>query len=223
MLLLRSLTLDLDGTLLDTLDDLTAGCNGMLGELGLSAYSREVISGFVGDGMHTLVERCLVGAGVALDDGLLLQALDAFRRHYGAANGQGARPYPGVLEGLVALRDAGLALAVVTNKPAQFTEPLLLASGLSEFFHVVLSGDSLPHKKPHPLPILHACTLLGSSAAQNLHVGDSKNDVLAARAAGCPVFCVPYGYRGGASVDTLSGDALVSGLPEVAQRVRLAG
>lgn len=223
MLSLRSITLDLDGTLLDTLDDLTAGCNGMLADLGLPTYSREAVSGFVGDGMHTLVERCLTGAGIDVAEDIMLAALDGFRRHYAAANGRGAQPYPGVLDGLESLRQAGLALAVVTNKPAQFTEPLLQATGLAGFFHVVLSGDSLPHKKPHPLPILHACTLLGSAAPQNLHVGDSKNDVLAARAAGCPVFCVPYGYRGGASVDTLSGDALVSGLPEVAQRVRLAG
>lgn len=215
---LRSVTIDLDGTLLDTLDDLAAGCSGMLAELGLPPRSRSEIESFVGDGMAALVERCLTWAAVPSGEEMSC-AVAAFKRHYALVNGRSARLYPGVLEGLERLRAQGLALAVVTNKPAMFAEPLLQASGLAPYFAVVVAGDSLPHKKPHPLPIIHACALLGSEPGQNLHIGDSLNDALAARAAGSQVYCVTYGYSHGEPVDTASCDALVSGLLEVAQKV----
>lgn len=215
---LRSVTIDLDGTLLDTLDDLAAGCNGMLAELGLPLRSRSEIESFVGDGMAALVERCLTRAAVPSGEEMDA-AVAAFKGHYALASGHSARVYPGVLEGLESLRLQGYALAVVTNKPAIFTEPLLHATGLAPYFSAVISGDSLPHKKPHPLPIIHACALLDSEPSQNLHVGDSLNDALAARAAGSRVYCVTYGYSHGEPVDTASCDALVSSLLEVAQKV----
>jgi phosphoglycolate phosphatase len=101
---------------------------------------------------------------------------------------------------------------VVTNKPLVFTEPLLQRTGLAEFFRVVVGGDSTPHKKPHPEPLWHACRALGSAPANNLHIGDSRYDAGAARAAGCPVYLLPYGYNEGAPVDSADGDALVSDL-----------
>jgi phosphoglycolate phosphatase len=217
-LALRSVTIDLDGTLLDTLDDLAAGCNGMLAELGLPQRSRSEIESFVGDGMAALVERCLTWGAVPTGEQMQV-AVTAFKRHYARANGQSSRLYPDVLAGLQSLRAQGLVLAVVTNKPAMFTEPLLQATGLAPYFAAVVSGDSLPHKKPHPLQIIHACGLLGSTPGQNLHVGDSLNDALAARAAGSLVYCVTYGYSHGEPVDTASCDALVSDLLDVAQKI----
>lgn len=212
----RAVTLDLDGTLLDTLDDLAAGCQGMLAELGLPTRSRAEVATFIGDGMAALVERCLPAdwAGDAVG---VTQAIAAFKRHYAAANGRGAKLYPGVREGLDMLQAIGLPLAVVTNKPTLFTEPLLAASGLAEYFTTVVCGDTLPNKKPHPQPIEHACALLGCAPGDNLHIGDSRNDILAARAAGSRVCFVTYGYHHGDPVDTASCDALVSNLLEVAQ------
>ena len=126
----RSVTIDLDGTLLDTLDDLCAGCNGMLTELALPLRSRAEIAAFVGDGMAALVERCLTWSEVPNSD-CMAAAVAAFKRHYALVNGQSARLYPDVIAGLDHLRQHGLPLAVVTNKPAMFTEPLLKITGLA--------------------------------------------------------------------------------------------
>ncbi len=218
---IRSVTIDLDGTLLDTLDDLAAGCIAMLAELGLPSRSRAQIATFIGDGMHALVARCLP-ADWAADPPRLAAAIAAFQRQYALVNGRQAKLYPGVREGLDFLHAAGLPLAVVTNKPALFTEPLLLATGLAAYFPVQVSGDTLPNKKPHPQPIEHACALLGCAPSDNLHIGDSLNDLLAARAAGSRVCFVTYGYHHGEPVDTASCDALVSSLLEVAQLFRIS-
>jgi len=215
---IKSVTIDLDGTLLDTVPDLAAAANGMLREFGRPDYAIDTIAAFVGRGIPKLVERCLPD----LDAEALALAEDSFRRHYAAENGRRARLYPGVLDGLRAFRAAGLPLAVITNKAAAFTEPLLLATQLASWFEFAVSGDSLPHKKPHPLPLLHACERLGSSPAENLHIGDSRHDAAAARAAGCPVFLVPYGYNEGEDVQGIDCDAIVASLAEAARRTTSA-
>jgi len=169
-----------------------------------------------------LVERCL-SDGVPPAPALLADGIAVFQKHYTALNGSATRIYPGVVEGLDALRALGLPLAVVTNKPAAFTAPLLARMGLHTYFAAVVSGDTLPYKKPRPEPILHACALLGSRPAANLHIGDSANDIDAARAAGSPVLCVPYGYNEGRPVDSADCDALVSSLVEAARFVADSG
>jgi len=123
-----------------------------------------------------------------------------------------------VLEGLQAWKASGVKMGVVTNKPGMFTESLLERMALADFFDVIVSGDTTAHKKPHPEPLIHACAVLGTRPADNLHVGDSKNDILAARAAGCPIYCVPYGYNEGRPVDSADCDALVSDLFAAHQR-----
>lgn len=218
---LRSVTIDLDGTLLDTIVDLADACNAMLAELGQPPRSLEQIHSFVGKGMAVLVERCLT-YGVPPETQTLGEAIEVFRRHYKQINGRATRIYPGVIEGLDVLRDRGLALACVTNKPAAFTVPLLERMGLAGYFPVVVSGDTLPHKKPRPEPILHACLLMSSTPATNVHIGDSANDIDAARAAGSPVLCVPYGYNEGRAVDSADCDALVSSLLEAAEWIKHA-
>lgn len=213
---IRSLTIDLDGTLVDTIDDLAAASNAMLADLGRPARAVADIRRFVGEGMRVLVERCLDGE--ATTEAALLEAgIAAFRRRYAECNGEQARVYPGVVSGLQALHGAGLALACVTNKPAEFAVPLLQRVGLAEYFPVVVAGDTLPVKKPHPGPILHACASLGSTAATNVHVGDSRHDVEAARAAGSRPLFVGYGY--GEAVDRGDDATLVSSLAEVAEWV----
>ncbi len=212
----QSATIDLDGTLLDTVADLALACNVMLAELGRPQRSQEEIHSFVGKGMAILVERCLTDDAPPAS-ALLNTGIDVFRRRYMQINGRSTRIYPGVIEGLAALHAQGLTLACVTNKPAVFTQPLLERMGLTSHFSVVVSGDTLPNKKPHPEPILHACAVMGSSPLANLHIGDSSNDIEAARRAGSPVVCVTYGYNEGRPVDSADCDALVSSLLEAAE------
>lgn len=215
MATLRSITLDLDGTLLDTIPDLAAAANAMLHELGQRELPEATIASFVGRGIPNLVSRCLPH----WQGDALLAAQEVFKRHYAHTNGQQARLYPGVLDGLAAFRAAGLRLAVITNKAAAFTEPLLVATGLNHWFEFAISGDSLPEKKPHPLPVLHACERLGSLPGENLHIGDSKHDAHAAQAAGCKVFLVPYGYNEGDDIRQIACDAHVATLVEAARLV----
>jgi phosphoglycolate phosphatase len=208
---LCSVTFDLDGTLLDTAPDLSAACNRMLSEMGQPRRSEAEIRRFAGTGAAMLVERCLtrnmpptaeeIATGVAL-----------FRRYYAEENGRAAKPYPKVMEGLQAWQATGLPLAVVTNKTVDFAEPLLDKAGMTGYFQALVGGDSTPFKKPHPEPIFHACRQLGIAPATNLHIGDSVNDALAARAAGSLAYLVPYGYSEETPVDSADCDALVSDL-----------
>jgi len=211
---IRSVTIDLDGTLVDTVPDLAAAANGMLRELGRPEYDIDTIAAFIGRGIPKLVERCLPD----LDADAVARAQVVFRRHYAIENGRRSKLYPGVLEGLQALRAAGLPLAVITNKATAFTQQLLLAMKLASWFEFAVSGDSLPQKKPHPAQLLHACQRMGTSPAENLHIGDSRHDAAAARAAGCPVFLVPYGYNEGEDVQGIDCDAIVASLAEAARR-----
>ncbi len=213
---LRSATFDLDGTLVDSIPDLAAACHAMLAELGQPPRTDDDIHRFVGKGMAVLVERCLTWEA-APEASLLEAGIAAFRRHYADINGRASTVYPGVVDGLEAFRALGLPLGVVTNKPAAFTAPLLERMGLAAYFEVVISGDTLAFKKPRPEPLLHACALLATEPGLNLHVGDSLNDIESARAAGCPVICVPYGYNEGRPVDSADCDALVSDLVAAAR------
>ena len=210
-MIFHSVTFDLDGTLLDTIADLAEGCRLMLEEIGAPPRSPVEVHSFVGKGMAVLVERCLTHDRPPSVE-QLQAAIGSFQRHYAAVNGKFCRIYENVLPGLDAWRASGLRMGVVTNKPAMFTEALLERMGLTGYFDVIVSGDTTPHKKPHPEPILHACRLFGVPPRRNLHVGDSENDILAARAAGSPAFCVPYGYNEGKPVDSADCDALVSDL-----------
>ena len=207
----QSVTFDLDGTLLDTIADLAEGCRRMLDEVGAPPRSPAEVHSFVGKGMAVLVERCLTHDTAPTAEALHA-AIESFKTHYAAVNGKYCQIYPGVLEGLQAWRDSGVKMGVVTNKPGMFTEALLEHMGLAGYFNVVVSGDTTAHKKPHPEPILHACRLFNVRPDRNLHIGDSENDILAARAAGSPTFCVPYGYNEGKPVDSADCDALVSNL-----------
>ena len=214
-------SIDLDGTLLDTAADLHAACAAMLAELGRPTLSLEDTRRFVGKGMRILVERCLDGEGQT-DAALVDTGIELFRRYYLHENGRQSTPFPGVMDGLRQLSELNLQLAVVTNKPMLFTEPLLELTGMRPYFSEVLGGDSLSEKKPHPAQILHACKKFGRTPLDGLHIGDSHHDLLAAHAAGCRYFHVPYGYSDGAPVrpvDMREGDALVSSLVDAARRV----
>jgi phosphoglycolate phosphatase len=209
---------DLDGTLLDTLPDIAAAGNVMLASLGQPPVEEEVVRGFIGDGVAILTKRLLTGRHDGEPEAALFErALHRFETHYAANVSVHSRPFPGVADGLATLAKAGLRLACITNKPERFTLPLLEAHGLRGFFEVVLSGDSLPRKKPDPLPLLHCCEAFGVTPGRFVYLGDSSNDVAAARAAGCPVACVPYGYRGKLDVRDLGADAIVRDVPALAR------
>jgi len=211
----KAVMIDLDGTLADTVKDLAAAVNAMLGELGRARIDEARVRTFVGKGIPNLVKRALVGAlegepEPALYERALALYLDCYER----VNGSSATLYPGVLEGLDALERAGFPLVCVTNKAERFTTPLLRQLRIDARFRFVVAGDTLPQRKPDPLPLTYACGRLGIAPRDMLMIGDSVNDAQAARAAGCPVFCVPYGYNEGAAVRGLDVDAIVGTLFE---------
>ncbi len=223
---------DLDGTLVDTLDDFTAALNGMLTELALPApVPREVVERYVGKGseflVHSIVNRAVVSANAGFSaieiEALLASAGAAYQRHYRAVNGQFARVYAGAEAGLQIMKAAGLKLACVTNKPGAFARELLVAKGLAGYFDEVFGGDAFERKKPDPLPLLKACEALGSVPARTLVVGDSSNDAQAARAAGCPVVLVTYGYNHGEPVRAVHADGFVDSLAELGASPVLLG
>ena len=219
----KAVTIDLDGTLLDTIADLAAAANMMLAELERPPLSEALIRTFVGKGIANLVSRTLGGHidGTA-EPALMERAMPIYERCYTQVNGRHATIYPGVREGLDRLRGAGIPLACVTNKSTRFTLPLLEMVGFSQYFEHVVAGDTLPRKKPDPAPLLHVCDAFGVAPKDMLMIGDSLNDTLAARAAGCQVFCVTYGYNEGHDVHALDTDAVVATLDEAAARVRKA-
>ncbi len=216
----QAVLFDLDGTLLETIPDLAMAANRMLAALGRPALPVELIATFVGRGIGRLVERVLAGSRDGPADAEALKPAQAlFEGFYSEESGRRSIPYPGVTAALARLREGGVPMAVVTNKPAAFTHPLLAATGLLPYFSSVVSGDTLPWKKPDPRPVLHACNELSVTPAQALFVGDSIHDFEAARGAGCEVWCVPYGYNQGQPIAASACDRLVEGLQEVADRV----
>lgn len=220
--MLKAALFDLDGTLLDTAPDLAMAANALRIELGMTPLREDIVATFVGRGMENLVRRVLAGSLLEQDEPA--QPVDAqlalYKRHYHAVNGDRARIFDGVLEGLTDLRGQGLALGILTNKPEEFTLPLLEQTGLRRLFSVVVSGDTCEHKKPHPMPVLHACDLLGVQVDEAVVIGDSVNDALAARAAGAAVLVVPYGYNEGRDVTTLDVDGIVADVPAAAAWIR---
>ena len=215
--------IDLDGTLADTIPDLAAATNLMLRDLGRPVLDVERIRDFVGKGIPKLVERALAGSveGTAPAD-QMARALPIFERCYAGENGRHSVLYPGVNEGLLAMRSMQLPLACVTNKSGRFTIPLLEQLGIAHFFDQIIAGDTLPQKKPDPAQLLHACRLFNIAPREMLMIGDSGNDALAARAAGCPVFCVTYGYNEGQDVRELDVDAIVPSLIEAKRLIQKA-
>lgn len=218
---IKAVVIDLDGTLLDTAPDLADAAMAMAEELGLPPITLDEVKTYIGNGVSRLVKRVLTRDMQAEPAPELFQkALPIYEKHYANWVSRKSRPFPGVLEGLQAFKALGVHVACITNKAERFTLPLLKDTGLFEYFELILSGDSLPEKKPSPLPLLHACQVFGIEPNTLLLIGDSLNDTQAARAAGCPVFCVPYGYNRGRPVSELDLDAVVPSLLEAAQRVK---
>lgn len=194
----QALLIDLDGTLVDTRGDFLLALNGMLAELRLPPVDEAFVEHTVGQGSEHLLRSTLAlsqdAAGV---DRWYDAAWAAYERHYLAINGQASVLFPGVVEGLQALRARGLRLGCLTNKPTHFARPLLAHKGLLDHFEQVWGGDAFERRKPHPMPLLKACEALGTVPAHTWMVGDSSNDAQAAHAAGCPVWLMTYGFNHG--------------------------
>ena len=220
--MIRAVCIDLDGTLLDTIPDLAAGANRMLADLALAPLPLEQIRQFVGKGAEVLIERTLRAAGATALPGepAYEEAKARFYANYRQLNGLQAEIYDGVREGLDGLRQLGLKLACVTNKPEEFVGPLLQRFGLQAYFDFAIGGDTLPFKKPHPGQLLEACRRWSLEPARVVAMGDSINDAEAARAAGMRVFLVPYGYNEGNSIQGADVDGIVSSLSELPNLIR---
>jgi phosphoglycolate phosphatase len=217
--LTRAVLLDLDGTLLDTAPDIAAAANAMLAEQGLPPLPASTVREFIGSGIPKLVERCLQASGFPLACARLEPALRSFATHYDKLNGRSSAPFPGVVEALERLRGAGLRLACVTNKASAFTLPLLQKSGLAPLLDAVVTADRVGRRKPDPEPFRQACRALAASPDESVVIGDSANDAEGARAAGCAVLLVSYGYSEGRDVRTIDCDGVVATLGEAAERL----
>jgi len=205
--------IDLDGTLVDSVPDLAHSVDLTMQRLGLPPRGEAAVRSWVGNGVERLVKRALLGAiDGEPDAALFAQAHAIFLEIYRDNVCTYSKLFDGVGEGLAYLQSLGLKLGCVTNKPAAFTEPLLRQLGLYDRFGIVVSGDTLAQKKPHPAPLLHAAAHFGVAPSACLLIGDSIHDVQAARAAGFRVVCVSYGYNHGLDIHEARPDAVVDSL-----------
>lgn len=218
-----AIAFDLDGTLLDTVADLAAAVNATLADFGYPPLPTDAIRAMIGRGLPDLVRRALARARDVQPDRVagaeVESALVRHHAHYERELGRATQAYPGLHDGLERLATRGFPLAVVTNKARRFVRPHLELAGIAHYFALIVGGDDLPAKKPDPAQLRHVAAFFGVPCARVLMVGDSGNDVDAARAAGCPVLVVPYGYNEGRPVQMLGADGIVPSLPAVADRV----
>ena len=220
----KAAIVDLDGTMVDTLGDFEVAHNRTLADLDLPPVTRALVEHTVGKGSEHLIRSVLahqlalpaaqacIGRSV---DTLYEPAWQRYQHHYLQINGQHSDVYPGVPEGLRALREAGLQLACLTNKPLAFARDLLDAKGLAGHFSLVFGGDSFERKKPDPLPLIKTCEALGTVPQDTLMVGDSSNDAQAGHAAGCGVVLVTYGYNHGQPIRQTPALAWVDALTDI--------
>ena len=208
--------IDVDGTLVDSVPDLAYCVDAMMEKLDRPACGEARVRDWVGNGVERLVRRALVGALEGEPDAADFErAYPLFIDLYAENTSKRSCLYPGIREGLDMLKTAGYALGCVTNKATRFTEPLLEDLGIRDDFSIVISGDTLPRKKPDPEPLLHAARFFGSTPEASLMIGDSVSDVSAARAAGFQIVCVSYGYNHGVDIRDAEPDAVVDSLTEV--------
>ncbi len=212
----KAVVLDLDGTMLDTVPDLALAVDRTMVGLNLSTRGEANVRRWVGNGIDNLIRRALANDMTGdIDDELFRLARPIFMEAYRKQNGKRTRIYPGVKQGLGFLSGLGIRLACLTNKAEAFTLPLLEEMGLAERFEIVVGGDTLAARKPDPLPLRYIAAQFGLPPGEILLVGDSVTDVKTARAAGCPVACVNYGYNHGHDIASAEPDAVLNSLAEI--------
>ena len=219
----KMILIDVDGTLVDSVPDLAYCVDAMMDALGMPHHGEAKVRLWVGNGVERLVRRALIGRLEGEPDEALFQrAYPIFLELYADNVSSRSQLYPGIREGLDALKRAGFRLGCVTNKAAQFTEPLLRDLGVYPDFEIVVSGDTLPQKKPDPMPLLHAAKFFGVAPQDALMVGDSVSDVKAARAAGFQIVCMSYGYNHGLDIRAFHPDAVLDALNELPALLKAA-
>jgi phosphoglycolate phosphatase len=208
--------IDVDGTLVDSVPDLHYCVDEMMRALGMPLRGEAKVRTWVGNGVERLVRRSLANSlDGEPDEALFQRAYPIFLGLYTENTSKRSRLYPGVTEGLDMMARAGYKLGCVTNKAAQFTIPLLKDLGVYDRFAIVVSGDTLPEKKPHPMPLLHAAEFFGVKPEKALMLGDSVSDVKAARAAGFQIVCMSYGYNHGVDIREAKPDAVIDSMVEL--------
>ncbi|HET7730692.1 MAG TPA: phosphoglycolate phosphatase [Usitatibacter sp.] len=213
---IRAVIFDLDGTLVDSAGEIATALNRTLQELGRGSMARAEVESLIGKGVRSLVERALARNGGASER--LDAIVERFEAHYAQTVATQSVLFKGVQPGLTLLKEHGVPMGVVTNKPRFFTELLLEQLGVTRFFGSVVAGDDGFTRKPAGDMLVAAARQLACEPAATLMIGDSDNDVLAARNAGCPVWCVPYGYNEGRAPEALDCDRLV---PDIEAAARL--
>ena len=208
--------IDVDGTLVDSVPDLAYCVDELMMQLGRPTHGADKVRNWVGNGVERLCRRALVGQldGEPSDEDFE-KAYPIFVELYSENTSKRSHLYPGVREGLEYLKSQGYKLGCVTNKAAQFTIPLLKDLGVHDEFEVIVCGDELPEKKPHPMPLLHAAEKMGVTPEQSLMLGDSMSDVKAARAAGFQIICMSYGYNHGEDIRDYNPDAVIDSMVEL--------
>lgn len=216
MLRPKMILIDVDGTLVDSVPDLAFCVDAMMQRLGRPPRGEAAVRNWVGNGVERLVRRALIGQlDGEPDEADFEVALQIFLALYADNTSKRSVLYPGVIEGIAFMKGAGYQLGCVTNKAAQFTEPLLRDLGIRENFGLVVSGDTLPKKKPDPMPLLHAAQHFGVEPADALMIGDSVSDVKAARAAGFGIICMSYGYNHGQDIREAKPDVVIDSMVDL--------
>ncbi len=212
----KAILIDVDGTMVDSVPDLAYCIDEMMKALVMPEHGADKVRNWVGNGVERLVRRALTGQlHGEPGDALFAKAYPMFLELYAANTCERSSLYPGVREGIDYLKSANIQLGCVTNKAAQFTLPLLKALGIYDDFEIVISGDSLPRKKPDPMPLLHGAAHFSVPANEAMMIGDSISDVKAARAAGFKIICMTYGYNHGIDIRDSSPDAVIDSMTEL--------
>jgi phosphoglycolate phosphatase len=196
---IKAIFFDLDGTLFETAPELVGAINNMLSDLKMPPLENNQITNFIGRGADNLIRKSIELSSKKSSDDFFVDAIDAFHHHYGLVAHK-SLPYEGVMETIKFIQNQDIKMACITNKPSMFTDKIIDASGLTDFFDLVLSGDTLEKRKPDPLPVIYGCDYFNIKPIESIMVGDSINDIEAGHSAGAFVVTVPYGYQCGDSI-----------------------
>lgn len=213
--------IDVDGTLVDSVPDLSWCLDETLKRVGLPPRGEASARNWVGNGVIRIVERGIANdIDAPHDTAIFEEAMPIFRALYAENTSKRSQLYDGVREGLDYLKSTGIKLGCITNKDAEFTHPILKDLGLWDYFEIVISGDTLPKKKPDPLPLLHGAQELGVKPENALMLGDSTSDVKAARAANFDIICMSYGYNHGVDIRDSNPDAVIDSMAELRDLIK---
>ena len=213
--------IDVDGTLVDSVPDLSWCLDETLKQVGLPPRGEAAARKWVGNGVIRIVERGIANDLNAPHDPAIFEtAMPIFRELYAENTSKRSKLYPGVREGIDYLKTTGIKLGCITNKDEQFTHPILKDLGLWDDFEIVISGDTLEKKKPDPLPLLHGAKELGANPEKSLMLGDSTSDVKAARAAGFAIICMSYGYNHGDDIRDSNPDEVIDSMAELQSMIK---